>query len=192
MGPWSREGWTVAYGPNLACCLFLYSLWAKNDALISQLFLQKEYFVIVKLHEIQVLASGIKFCWNTAPFNSSPSVLWLRLLWPQSWVVVTQTVWPVLPKIFTLWPFSEIVCCLLGCVAVVQLPSRVWLFAMPWTAACQAFLSFTISWSLPRLMFISSVMPSSCLILWCPLLLLPSIFPSIGDFSNKLSVCLLG
>ena len=127
MGPWSREGWTVAYGPNLACCLFLYSLWAKNDALILQLFLQKDYFVIVKLHEIQVLASGIKFCWNTAPFNSSPSVLWLCLLWPQTWVVVTQTVWPVLPKIFILWPFTEIVCCLLGCVAVVQLPSCVWL-----------------------------------------------------------------
>ena len=48
----------------------------------------------------------------------------------------------------------------------------------PWTAARQASLSFTISWSLPKFMSIASVMPSSHLILWCPLLL-PSVFPSI-------------
>ena len=117
--------------------------------------------MIVKLHEIQVLASGIKFCWNTAPFKSSPSVLWLRLLWLQSWVVVTQTVWPVVPKIFSLWPFTETVCCLSGCVVVAQLPSRVWLLATPWTAACQAFLYFTISWSLPRFMFIGDAIQPS-------------------------------
>ena len=53
-----------------------------------------------------------------------------------------------------------------------------------WTAACQASLSLTISWSLPKFMSLASVMPSSHLILWHPLLLLPSIFHSIRDFSN--------
>ena len=71
---------------------------------------------------------------------------------------------------------------------VVQSPSHVWLFATPWTATHQAFLFFTISQSLPKFMFIASVMPSSRLILWCRLLLLPSIFPSIRDFSNELAV----
>ena len=55
----------------------------------------------------------------------------------------------------------------------------------PWTAACQASLSITNSWSLLELMSIESVMPSNHLILCCPLLLLPSIFPSIRVFSNK-------
>ena len=56
------------------------------------------------------------------------------------------------------------------------------------TAAHQASLSLTISWSLPKFMSIASVMPTSHLILWCPLLLLPSIFPSTRDFSNELAV----
>ena len=72
-------------------------------------------------------------------------------------------------------------------VVVLQSPSRVRLFGTPWTAACQTSLSFTISRSLPKFMFIVSVMPSSHLILWCPLLL-PLIFPSIRGFSNELSV----
>ena len=55
----------------------------------------------------------------------------------------------------------------------------------PWTAACQASLSITNSWSLPKLMSIESVMPSNHLILCCPLLLLPSIFPIIMVFSNE-------
>ena len=67
----------------------------------------------------------------------------------------------------------------------VQSLSCVRLFATPWTAACQASLSITNSWSLPKLMSIESVMPSNHLILCRPLLLLPSIFPSIRVFSNK-------
>ena len=63
--------------------------------------------------------------------------------------------------------------------------SRVQLFATPWTAACQASLSITNSQSLLRLMSIKSVMPSNHLILCRPLLLLPSIFPSIRFFSNE-------
>ena len=60
----------------------------------------------------------------------------------------------------------------------------------PWTAAHQASLSFTISQSLLKLMSIESVIPSNHLILCCPLLLLPSIFPSIRVFSNESALCI--
>ena len=63
--------------------------------------------------------------------------------------------------------------------------SRVQVFATPWTAAHQASLSFTVFRSLLKLMSIESGMPSNNLILCCPLLLLPSIFPSIRIFSNQ-------
>ena len=66
-----------------------------------------------------------------------------------------------------------------------QLLSRVWLLATPWIAACQASLSITNSWSLPKLMSIESVMPSSHLILCHTLLLLPPIPPSIRVFSSE-------
>ena len=67
----------------------------------------------------------------------------------------------------------------------VQSFSRVWLFATPWITACQTSLSITSSRSLSKLMSIESVMPSNHLILCHPLLLLPSIFPSIRVFSNE-------
>ena len=67
----------------------------------------------------------------------------------------------------------------------VQSLSRVQLFATPWTAAHQASLSITNTWSLLKLMSIESVMPSNHLILCRPLLLLPSIFPNVGIFSNE-------
>ena len=70
-------------------------------------------------------------------------------------------------------------------ISSVQSLSRVQLFVTPWTAARQASLSITNSWSLLRLMSIELVMPSNHLILCCPLLLLPSIFPSIRIFSNE-------
>ena len=66
----------------------------------------------------------------------------------------------------------------------VQSLSCVQLFSTPWTAACQASLSITNSWSFLKLMFINSVTPSNHLIL-CRPLLLPSIFPSLGVFSNE-------
>ena len=67
----------------------------------------------------------------------------------------------------------------------VQKLSCVWLFANPWTAAIQASLSITNSHSPPKPMSIELVMPSSHLILYCPLLLLPSVFPTIKVFSNE-------
>ena len=72
----------------------------------------------------------------------------------------------------------------------VQLLSRVRLFVIPWTAAGQASLSITNSWSLPKLMSIESVMPSNHLTLCHPLLLLPPIFPSISVFSNESALCI--
>ena len=73
---------------------------------------------------------------------------------------------------------------------VVQSLSRVRLFATPWTAGHKASLSSTISRSLLKLISIESVMPSSHLILCRPLLLLPSIFPSIGVFSDESVLCI--
>ena len=72
----------------------------------------------------------------------------------------------------------------------VQSISPVWHFATPWTAARQASLSIINSQSLLKLMSIELVMPSSHLILCCPLLLLPSIFPSIRVFSNESALCI--
>ena len=84
-----------------------------------------------------------------------------------------------LPSHFNLDQFSS-----------VQLLSHVRLFATPWTAAHQASLSITNSQSPPKPMSIKSVMPSNHLILCRPLLLLPSIFPSIKVFSNESALCI--
>ena len=71
-----------------------------------------------------------------------------------------------------------------------QLLRCVWLFETPWTAADQASLSITNSQSLLKLMSSASLMPSNHLILCHPLLLLPSIFPSIRVFSSELVLCI--
>ena len=89
----------------------------------------------------------------------------------------TQEIWP--------WFFTDGFKILFCDISSVQTLSRVWLFVTPCTAARQASLSITNSWSLPKLMSIESVMPSSHLILCRPLLLLPWILPSIRVFSNE-------
>ena len=80
--------------------------------------------------------------------------------------------------------------CLIWNISSVQSLSHVWLFGTPWIAARQASLSITNSWSSPKLMSIELVMPSNHLILCRPLLLLPSIFPSIRVFSNESALCM--
>ena len=75
-------------------------------------------------------------------------------------------------------------------VVVVQLLSHVRLFVTPWTAACQASLSLTISQSLPKFMSIELVMLSKHPIRYCPLLLLPSTFPSVRVFPNESALCI--
>ena len=101
----------------------------------------------------------------------------LRILWdyPVLWVVLHITSFLTFSSV----QFNS-----------VQSFSHVWLFATPWTVACQASLSITNSWRLLKLMSIESVMPSNHLILCHFLLLLPSIFPSIKVFSNELAVCI--
>ena len=97
-------------------------------------------------------------------------------------------------------PYSQITCiltgqkskgCSVGSHSSVQSLSHVQLSATPWTAARQASLSITNSWSLLKLMSIELVMPSNHLILCRPLLLLPSIFPSIRVFSNGVIIRVL-
>ena len=80
--------------------------------------------------------------------------------------------------------------CLILQFSSLQSLSHVRLFVTPWTAACQASLSITNSWSLLKFMSIELVMPSSHLILYRPLLLLPSVFPSIRVFSNESVLCI--
>ena len=79
---------------------------------------------------------------------------------------------------------------LLICFVVVQSLSRAQLFLTPWTEACQASLSFTVSRSLLRPMSIELVMPSNEPIFCHPLLLLPAVFPSIRVFSNESALCI--
>ena len=78
----------------------------------------------------------------------------------------------------------------LNVVSSVQSLSHIQLFVTPWTAACQATLSFTNSWSLLKLISFETMVPSSHLILCHPLLFLPSVFPSIKVFSNKSALCI--
>ena len=79
---------------------------------------------------------------------------------------------------------------LLRLVIVVESLSCIQLFVTSWTAARQASLSFIISWSLLKLISLESVMPPNHLILCHPLLLPPSVFPSIKVFSNELTFCI--
>ena len=72
----------------------------------------------------------------------------------------------------------------------VQSLSRVWLFVTSWTAVCRASLSLSVSRSLLKLISIELVMPSNLLVPSCPLLLLPSIFPSIRVFCKESALCL--
>ena len=83
------------------------------------------------------------------------------------------------------WQWVKLGLALVDRSCCFKLPSPVWLFVTPWTAACQASLSFTISQNLLKLMSIESVMPSKHLILCCPLLFLPSILSIIRVFSNE-------
>ena len=123
-------------------------------------------------------------CWWSKPVLSSilcddgdalhthhPLVQPLSIEWLSTWNMASETEKRSLRFYFI---FSS-----------VQLLSCVRLFATPWTAAHQASLSITNSWSLPKPMSIESVMPSNHLILCHPLFLLPSIFPSIRVFSNE-------
>ena len=110
--------------------------------------------------------------------------IWKSQQWPQDWKRLDFI--PIPKKGNAQECSNYIQLCLFSHpgISSVQSFSCVWLFATPWTAACQASLSITNSQSLLKLMSIESVMPFNHLILCHPLLLLPSIFPSIRVFSN--------
>ena len=107
-------------------------------------------------------------------FISDPSFYLLMHL-PNSWQNFNRNKWSFHLKI------NEMV----KTVFFFQWISCVWLFVSPWTAACQTPVSSTTSWSLLKFLSIELVMLSNHLIVYGPVLLLPSIFPSIGVFSNE-------
>ena len=117
-------------------------------------------------------------------------MIWLSFLlrispgWNQGIDCSCILIWISGPSFRLPWLWQNRVPCVCRTV-VVQSLSHVWPFVTPWTAACQASVSFTVSRSLLKHMSIESVMPSNHLILCHPLLLLPSIFPNIGVFSNE-------
>ena len=98
--------------------------------------------------------------------------------------------WAKRSSFFPIQPFLIVMLPLKGKFNSIQSLSRVRLFVTLWTSAHQASLSITSSQSLLKFMFIESVMPSNYLILCHPLLLLPSIFPSIRVFSSELVLCI--
>ena len=114
------------------------------------------------------------------------------ILLPRTWSIFVYVPWVIENNVRTSFNYSFKVYLLVTnslsfpsfCCSV----SHVWLLQTPWTAAYQAFLSFTISQSLLKLMSIELVMPSNHLVLCHPLLLLPSIFPSTRVFSNELAL----
>ena len=125
-----------------------------------------------------------------SPSRSSPCLpLWFHHIW-FTYSLLSNIYFPLAffsPKkhrLFTLLRYNWYI------ISSVQSLSRVRLFATPWIAACQASLSITNSRILLKLMSIESVMPSSHLILCCPLLLLSLIPPSIRVFSSESTLCM--
>ena len=118
---------------------------------------------------------------------SCMSCLYILEINPLSFVSFANIFSQYVGCLFILFMVSFVVWKLLNLIqfSSVQLLSSVWLLVTPWTVARQASLSITNSRSLPKLMSIESVMPSSHLIFCRPLLLLPSIFPNIRVFSNE-------
>ena len=161
--------------------------WAPKNWCFWTVVLEKTLESSLDCKEIQPVHSEADQPWDF--FGRNDAKAETPVLWPpyvKSWLIVKDWCWEGLGAggegddrgwdgwvtSLTRWKFSS-----------VQLLSRVRLFATPWIAARQASLSITNFRSLPKLMSIELVMPSNYLILCHPLLLLPSIFPSIRVFS---------
>ena len=118
--------------------------------------------------------------WGGLFFLGWESLLILLVYWGfWSSIRLGVRVFKICNKINMYPPLNMIANCCCSLLSCVQL------FETPWTVACQASLSFIISWSLLKLMFIDFVIPSNHLVLYHPVVLLPSIFPSIKVFSNE-------
>ena len=167
----------------LCVCLILHD--SLSDLLTCPFFQQGAY--ASSLSPSPVFLTFLYHVFNFIPFRTTRSLgqqVFLSCI-PMKFNVVTQWLNNSNKAFSSFLFFSRLWLCL---VLGAQLLSCVWLFATPWTATCQASLSFTIFWSLLKLMCIESVMPSNHLILCRPLLLLLSIFPSIMVFSNELAL----
>ena len=169
----------TSYTLLLSCTLiFFYLLWPLWEIILYSLSFRFIYTCI------------ILFFLFISSYISEP-LSWIIFLLPKECSVLPFAS-DNFPQLFFSW---EIISRLFRKIIqrfafVVQLLSHVGLFVTPWTAACQASLSFTISWSLFKLMSIESVMPSNLLILCRPLLFLPSIFPSIRVFPSESALCI--
>ena len=139
---------------NWGCALLLATFWAPTHTL-GPAYLDTLYSSRTTYRE----TGGAR--WLIAHFDKS-------MKGKSPWFFLQTLIEAQVQCLFYQWTF-----------VVVQSLSRVQLLVTPWTAARQASLSFTTSWSLRKLMFIESMIPSNHLILCLPLLLLPSVFPSI-------------
>ena len=111
--------------------------------------------------------------------------MWILLCMCVNVMQLQHHLWKRLPLLHCIFfaPFSKISSVHFSCSVVSD-------SAIPWIVACRASLSFTSSWSLFKLMSIELLMPSNHLILYCPLLLLLSIFPNIRVFSSESAICI--
>ena len=145
-------------------CLFATPWTVARQAPLSMGFPRREYWSGLPVASPRGLPSP-----GTEPTSLSPALA--------GGFFTTRATWEAKPKCTTSVRFSSVA---QSCLTL----------ATPWTAACQASLSITNSWSLLKPMSIESVMPSNHLILCCPFLLLPSVFPSIRAFSNESVLCI--
>ena len=143
-----------------------------------------------KLLEPGVSPTSIPAKWSPVPFTISLQAVSLRVVLADLNLFAREFVGFFFLRFFDVDHLKSLYWICYSIVAAAQSLSRVWLFATPWAAACQASLSFTISWSLLKLMSIELVIPSNHLILCHPLLLLPSIVPIIRVLSNELALCI--
>ena len=144
-----------------------FKLWTLKDSNVCSHVQSRVWYML--LHDCALVCFTVRYC---IEYSNTLCLCLAQDVWKQLWKQ---------------WGYSQYFYSFQGTVSSVQSLSHVQLFgvaATPWTAARQASLSAN-SWSLLRLMFIESVMPSNHLIPCHPLLLLPSIFPSIMVFSNE-------
>ena len=164
--------------PSKFCCLPKFSLWLRVPQIYKDLpvlHLKNKIFWFIYIYTCPQIPRYLCCC-------SSIAKSCLILCDPTDYCPPSSSVLHYLLEFLLIFIYIEF--------SSVQSLSCVWLFATPWTAACQASLSITNSWSLLKLTSIELVMPSNHLILCHPLLLLCSVFPSIRVFSNETVLCI--
>ena len=184
----NERNWTIT--DTCKCITKSFCCILETNTIQFQYGIKSLKYIKALYHRLN-LSSITSFC---LPFPGKGILIWL----PKPWILPSTTlhyvscsapcllVWGPL-KLGVSQGYSQLDFMPHCCHPVTQSCLTLWLQSM---GSCQASLSLTISWSLPKFMSIVSVKPSSHLILQQPLLLLPSILPSIRDFSNELDVCI--